>query len=129
MLYRINIGGPQILFTQDTGMYRRWDGLEVEINYLQPLRSVSSHLQEFGSQPDFAVIPAYAAPEQVYQTGLSISAESEPTWNIGYNLTWDFPVDSKFSYLIRLHFCSWHEPGEEFQIYIDKQTVEERANC
>ncbi|BBH00212.1 hypothetical protein Prudu_010139 [Prunus dulcis] len=55
------------------------------------------------------------------------------TINKSYNLTWNFPVDSNFQYLVRLHFCEFesevmHAGDQVFLIYMDHQAAEERAD-
>ncbi|KAM1015547.1 hypothetical protein ACFX13_046080 [Malus domestica] len=131
-VYRINIGGRGLFFNEDTGLYRNWEGYSFEQTYLDnasfryialPINT-SLHL-------NFAKIPNYSAPEQVYQTGRSMGPNA--TINQRYNLTWGFPVHPNFSYLVRLHFCEF-EPqiskiGDRvFQIYIANQTAETRAD-
>ncbi|CAN6708446.1 unnamed protein product [Malus baccata var. baccata] len=123
MVYRINIGGSPLLPDSDTGMYRNWEGLADEQTYLEPLSLNSSSLQQ-NNVLYYTKIPEYTAPEKVYQTSRSMSGS--------YNLTWEFPVHSKFSYLVRLHFC--YPPQQEYifgnglQIYIANRTAEEGAN-
>ncbi|KAM1076264.1 hypothetical protein EV1_023522 [Malus domestica] len=137
MVYRFNIGGDPILYNSDTELffrlYRNWDGVAEEENYLDALSlRLSRRLQSPSVSLKFSIIPEYTAPLEVYQTGRSGSrpeASARP-----YNLTWEFPVDSKFSYLVRMHFCEFQSDrgnrngSGDFQIYIANQTAEERAN-
>ncbi|RZC24614.1 Receptor-like protein kinase FERONIA isoform B [Glycine soja] len=45
----------------------------------------------------------YSAPEELYLTARTMGSNGDA--NMKYNLTWSFPVDSGFKYLVRLHFC------------------------
>ncbi|PRQ53346.1 putative protein kinase RLK-Pelle-CrRLK1L-1 family [Rosa chinensis] len=126
MVYRINIGGSSVSSSQDTGMYRNWNGDDV--TYLDELsRSLTVSPSNPSIQLKFAKIPEYSAPKEVYQTGRSI--DSNKTNNKSYNLTWEFPVDSNRPHLVRLHFCEL-EPeitkiGERtFLIYIGNQAAD-----
>ncbi|KAL5549520.1 hypothetical protein UlMin_004751 [Ulmus minor] len=126
--YRINIGGQVISPSGDTGMFRKWD---VEYNYLT---------EQGGAIPvnttaklQFTAIPAYTAPEDVYKTARSTGAE---IWGkdkiMNYTLTWQFPVDNGFNFLVRLHFCEivvnqMKEDGDRvFNIFLAKQSAETR---
>ncbi|KAI5340679.1 hypothetical protein L3X38_019953 [Prunus dulcis] len=132
MVYRINIGGSSLSFDQDTGMYRNWDSYVEEYQYLddQSLR-LSVLPQNSSIQLNFSTVPKYSAPSEVYQTGRSMGLNR--TINKSYNLTWEFPVDSMFYYLVRLHFCEF-EPDiteirdRDFLIYIANQTAEKNAD-
>ncbi|KAM0955377.1 hypothetical protein ACFX2A_024269 [Malus domestica] len=132
MVYRINVGGSQLSFNRDTGMYRNWDGIQVDYNYLDDLSKNFSVLPQNSSiQPDFSKIPEYSAPEEVYRTARSMGRNK--TINKSYNLTWGFPVDSTFYYFIRLHFCEFEGavtlPRDRlFQIFIANQTAEQFAD-
>ncbi|KAM1076258.1 hypothetical protein EV1_023519 [Malus domestica] len=138
MVYRINIGGERwISSDQDTGMYRNW---EDESNYLDDLSRKYSILQQNSSiQLNFSKIPEYSAPKEVYQTGRSkdtsagLSMDPNETIRNSYNLTWKFPVDSMFAYLVRLHFCEFlsyvtNLGDRVFHIYIDNQSAEKMAD-
>ncbi|XP_041003170.1 receptor-like protein kinase FERONIA [Juglans microcarpa x Juglans regia] len=75
--------------------------------------------------------PRYTAPQGVYRTARTLGNDS--TVNLSYNLTWEFPVDSGFHYLIRLHFCEFQPeiiyPGDRtFRIFIANHTVEKEAD-
>ncbi|CAL9014245.1 unnamed protein product [Prunus brigantina] len=132
MVYRINVGGKSLLFKDDTGMYRNWGGSADELYYLDQLSVTRSVLpQNVSTQLNFSEIPAYTAPEEVYRTGRSMGTND--TLNKSYNLTWGFPVDSKFYYLVRLHFCEFQPEISQtydrtFSIYMDNQTAETNAD-
>ncbi|XP_021817137.1 receptor-like protein kinase FERONIA [Prunus avium] len=133
MMYRINIGGDSLLFKKDTGMYRNWvAGYADELYYLDDLSLTRSLVpQNISTQLNFSEIPAYTAPEEVYRTGRSMGRND--TLNKSYNLTWGFPVDSKFYYLVRLHFCEFQHAINQtydrtFAIYMDNQTAETNAD-
>lgn len=70
----------------------------------------------------------YAAPEELYWTARTMGSQENN--NMRYNLTWSFPVDSDFKYLIRLHFCEISTDVTQvnqrvFKVYINNQTAEE----
>ncbi|KAB2619778.1 receptor-like protein kinase FERONIA [Pyrus ussuriensis x Pyrus communis] len=131
-VYRINIGGGQLFFNKDTGLYRNWESYSFEQTYLDNASFWSSVLPKNTSlHLNFSKTPNYSAPELVYQTGRSMGPD--PTINQRHNLTWRFPVHPKFFYLVRLHFCEFEPQIKEisdrvFQIYIANQTAETRAD-
>ncbi|KAJ1400882.1 Serine-threonine/tyrosine-protein kinase, catalytic domain [Sesbania bispinosa] len=70
----------------------------------------------------------YSAPEQLYWTARTMGSNEDA--NTRYNLTWSFPVDSGFKYLVRLHFCEISLEVTQvnqrvFKVYINNQTAEE----
>jgi hypothetical protein len=74
-------------------------------------------------------MPVYIAPEEVYRTSRSMGVVKSITKS--FNLTWQFKVDPKFMYLVRLHFCDYYntEPNQQvFSIFINNQTAEEMAD-
>ncbi|KAB2022375.1 hypothetical protein ES319_D07G205900v1 [Gossypium barbadense] len=126
-LYRVNIGGSSISPTQDTGMYRSWseDG-EYVTNGRPSVLPVNLIIS-----PSFSVIPNYSAPVPVYRTARTMGTNK--TVNENYRLTWEFRVDSGFTYYVRLHFCEFQveitELGDRvFQIYIDNIVAEHQAD-
>ncbi|XP_062009767.1 receptor-like protein kinase FERONIA [Rosa rugosa] len=128
-LYRLNIGShsdEDIGVQSDEDMYHQWDSYDAGyLDRLSETISVESHNSTI-IQLKFVKIPQYSAPADVYLTGRSPGLKN-------YNLTWRFPVDSSFHYLVRLHFCefepSFTQSGDrKFQINIDNQTVEEGAD-
>ncbi|XP_028778175.1 receptor-like protein kinase FERONIA [Neltuma alba] len=69
----------------------------------------------------------YAAPIELYWTARTMGISGD---NTRYNLTWSFPVDSGFKYLIRLHFCEISMEITQvnqrvFKVYINNQVAEE----
>ncbi|CAI9264845.1 unnamed protein product [Lactuca saligna] len=122
-VYRLNVGGSQILPTADTGMYRLWD------QDYQYLLSAPGVTQVYKNPINYtAETPNYTAPEVVYATQRSMGNLSEY-----YNLTWLLPVDSGFYYMLRLHFCSiipdyTRKYGVIFKIFINNQTAEQYAD-
>ena len=129
MVYRVNVGDSQVPANQDTGMFRSWDNdspLYVEKEYPQSVSSVygSDHVNYLNN-----TIPNYTAPEVVYLTARSYGMDATED----YNVTWNFEVDSSFTYMVRLHFCEFdrhiNNKGDRvFQIFIDNTLVEEKAD-
>ncbi|XP_022735657.1 receptor-like protein kinase FERONIA [Durio zibethinus] len=128
MVYRANVGGQTISPDRDTRMFRTWNADEIYI---------------FGAafgQLDYdltlpiqysKMVPAYTAPEDVYRTARSMGQTNEINKN--YNLSWFFPVDTGFKYLVRLHFCEivpgmTLENQRVFFIFINNQTAENQAD-
>ncbi|XP_022759148.1 putative receptor-like protein kinase At5g39000 [Durio zibethinus] len=121
--YRLNVGGQEIRNTEDTGMYRTWRQDDGYI-YGGALGTVQSFLNDpIKYTPK---TPAYTAPVNVYATERTMDRDSHI--NLNYNLTWIFPVDVHFYYLVRLHFCE--NPNitkanqRVFSIFINNQTAE-----
>ncbi|KAF9663842.1 hypothetical protein SADUNF_Sadunf17G0094100 [Salix dunnii] len=127
MMYRVNVGGNDIEPRRDSGMFRRW--LD-DIDYLTDFRT--SVLQFNGTiQLQYDNHTRYAAPEELYRTARTMGLDG--TVNERYNMTWEFPVHSTFTYLVRLHFCSFipifFKKGDPiFEIYIANQTAELNAD-
>ncbi|KAG5624130.1 hypothetical protein H5410_009348 [Solanum commersonii] len=121
-LYRLNVGGNLVGSTEDTGMYRVWD-------------SDDAFVVGYGYQTphfDHANItytpetPAYSAPTIVYTTSRTMA-------NYSKGLDWEFPLNSGFYYLFRLHFCEIQPEVQEvndrvFEIYIGNQMAERAAD-
>ncbi|KAF3942807.1 hypothetical protein CMV_030569 [Castanea mollissima] len=127
MLYRINVGGSFISPGGDTGMFRSWNS---DDKYLT--EDLSSSLPVNNTiELNFSQIPSYTAPEEVYRTARTMGINR--SLNKLYNLTWQFPVDSQFDYLVRLHFCEFQlefkAAGDRvFLVFIANQTAERAAD-
>ncbi|KAL2959141.1 hypothetical protein AAZX31_18G251200 [Glycine max] len=125
--YRLRVGDQQIPASQDTGMLRIWD---VDNKYVTT-QSVQSLDIDTGIKLRFTKIPNYTAPDTVYRSVRNMG--SNGTINMGFNLTWQLPVDSGFTYLLRLHFCQldpdMKNPGyQSFFIFVQDQLVEKWAD-
>ena len=98
-VYRLNVGGPFINSQNDT-IGRTWisDSNFLKEKNLAKSVSVGSNVIKYPK----GVTPLIA-PASVYASA-STMADSE-TSNQNFNVTWDFDVDSTFSYVIRMHFC------------------------
>ena len=122
-VYRLNVGGSSISPAQDTGMYRSWSEDDEYLTDGEP--------SVLPVNPSFRVIPNYSAPIPVYRTARTMGINN--TVNENYRLTWEFRVDSGFTYYVRLHFCEFQveitKPGDRvFQIYIDNIVAEHQAD-
>ncbi|KAJ6290469.1 hypothetical protein OIU78_026244 [Salix suchowensis] len=121
MMYRVNVGGGEITPPDDTGMFRTW--LE-DTNYLTDARP--SAFQFNGTvQLQYNNDTRYAAPDNLYRTARTMGSND--------NMTWEFPVHSTFTYLVRLHFCQFipmilRKGDLAFKIYIANQTAEQYAD-
>ncbi|XP_050279677.1 receptor-like protein kinase FERONIA isoform X1 [Quercus robur] len=126
MFYRLNIGGSSISPMEDTGMFRQWS--EGRTDYLW---SDGVNPRDPSLKLKYSKIPKYIAPDTVYQSAASMGPNR--TRNSMSNLTWGFPVETGFNYLVRLHFCEIDPHIQisgirEFTIYIDYQLAEETAD-
>jgi hypothetical protein len=98
MLYRINVGGSSVSSTEDIRMFRSW---RPDDKYLTQDKT-SVVLVNTSIELSFTKIASYTAPKDVYQTAKTMGKNKAITKS--YNLTWEFPVDSQFYYVVRLFF-------------------------
>ncbi|KAK8508036.1 hypothetical protein V6N11_073544 [Hibiscus sabdariffa] len=123
-MHRVNVGGQSIPPNQDTGMSRSWT---MDSSYIF---GSAFGVENYGSDSSITYpkeVPAYTAPEEVYKTARSMGPS--PEININYNLSWTFPIDSGFMYLIRVHLCEIAREITKinqrvFDIFINNQVVE-----
>lgn len=100
-VYRLNVGGNDISPIDDTGMYRAWfDDTPYLFGAALGVTMSTDQNTTLNYPPNF---PSYVAPNNVYSTARAMGPDSNI--NLNFNLTWIFPVDSGFFYLVRLHFC------------------------
>ncbi|KAJ9187362.1 hypothetical protein P3X46_002825 [Hevea brasiliensis] len=127
-VYRINVGGDDVSPQSDTGMFRTW---KPDDKYIFGA-AVGIWAYDFDLNVRYTpTVPAYTAPVDVYRTGRSMGPSAEI--NLNYNLSWYFPVETGFIYLVRLHFCELERNMTKinqrvFSIYINNQTAEDKAD-
>ncbi|KEH29813.1 putative protein kinase RLK-Pelle-CrRLK1L-1 family [Medicago truncatula] len=127
-VYRVSVGDNQVPRSNDTGMFRYWDNdfpRYLEKQYPLSVSNDFTHNLNYINN----TIPNYTAPEVVYLTARSYGMDATKD----YNVTWNFEVDSAFTYLVRLHFCEfdWHiknQGDRVFQIFIDDNLAERNAD-
>ncbi|KAL3346648.1 hypothetical protein AABB24_025208 [Solanum stoloniferum] len=121
-LYRLNVGGNLVGSTEDTGMYRVWDSDDAfVVGYGYQTPHFNDANITYNSEN-----PAYSAPTIVYTTSRTMA-------NYSPGLDWEFPLNSGFYYLFRLHFCEIQPEVKEindrsFSISIGNQTAEREAD-
>ncbi|XP_020235755.1 receptor-like protein kinase FERONIA [Cajanus cajan] len=127
--YRIKVGGQAISPRNDSGLLRNWAGHDQD--YLMTQNSQNNDLPADLANKNITVNPDYVAPKELYRTARNMGTNA--TLNKISNLTWEFPVDSGFTYMLRLHFCeldpSITDVGNRvFFIYIATQLAEDQAD-
>ncbi|KAL9227873.1 hypothetical protein vseg_003514 [Gypsophila vaccaria] len=119
---RLNVGGNFIPPQNDSGLSRTWYD---DTPYLAGAQSgVTLSDNETTGLVDYRDTPKYIAPVDVYDTWRSMGPD--PKITLAYNLTWEFSVDSGFSYIARLHFCEhiYTQINQRpFNIYINNQSA------
>lgn len=123
LMYRINVASSFIEPDKDSGMFRSW---EDDLDYLTDA-GPSTYLRNDTIQLQYNNHTRYAAPDVLYRTARTMGPNA--TVNEEYNMTWEFPVHSTFTYFVRLHFCQfisriWKKGDLIFQIYLANQTAE-----
>ncbi|WVZ14262.1 hypothetical protein V8G54_011828 [Vigna mungo] len=128
-VYRIKTGGQEISPQNDTGLFRNW---AVEGSYFIKHNPRNDDLPaDMDGKMNITVNPDYLAPKELFRTARSMGTNA--TLNKMSNLTWEFPVDSGFTYVVRLHFCELdpniNDIGDrQFYIYIASQLAEARSD-
>uniref|UniRef100_A0A1D1XSH7 Receptor-like protein kinase HERK 1 n=1 Tax=Anthurium amnicola TaxID=1678845 RepID=A0A1D1XSH7_9ARAE len=118
-VYRINMGGPKVVPMNDT-LTRTWipdEGFLLERN---AARSVVGNQVNYGK----GGATQETAPASVYRTATAMAIANVLDPN--FNVTWEFPVDANFSYLVRFHFCDIVSIALNqlyFNVYINRQAV------
>ncbi|XP_020235744.1 receptor-like protein kinase FERONIA [Cajanus cajan] len=124
--YRIKVGGQAISPRNDSGLLRNWAGHDQDY-----LMTQNSQNTDITVNRTITVNPDYVAPKELYRTARDMG--SNATLNKISNLTWEFPIDSGFTYMLRLHFCEL-DPNitnigdRVFFIYIATKLVEDDAD-
>ncbi|CAK8533402.1 unnamed protein product [Lathyrus sativus] len=128
--YRIKAGLlTNSLNILDIGMLRNWN--ENDDDYLRTPTSFDFISEDTSGRMNITVTPDYMAPKDVYRSSRDLGTNA--TLNKLLNLTWEFPVDSGFYYMIRLHFCeldpSITTVGDRvFIVYLQGNVAEDQAD-
>ncbi|KDP41347.1 hypothetical protein JCGZ_15754 [Jatropha curcas] len=127
-VYRINVGGEDISPKSDSGMFRTW---KRDDQYI-----FGANFGHLASDYDLQVkytptVPAHTAPDLVYGTARFMGFD--PRINLHFNLSWFFPVETGFLYLVRLHFCELDRSitkinQKVFSIYMNEETAQGQAD-
>ncbi|XVF43267.1 hypothetical protein PTKIN_Ptkin02bG0026500 [Pterospermum kingtungense] len=123
MLYRTNVGDT------DSQYEPFWIGPNDQL-YIHGSRNgtpIPAYYDHIDYRKSSWTLSEYRAPGDLYSTARTIGGSDD--MNMGYNLTWTFPVDSGFNYIVRLHFCEIQLNVTEvnqrvFKVYINNRTVE-----
>ena len=127
--YRIKAGGQEIPPQNDTGLFRDWAD---EQGYFIKHNPRNDDLPaDTSGKMNITVNPDYVAPKELFRTARSMGRNA--TLNKMSNLTWEFPVDAGFTYVLRLHFCELdptiNDIGDrKFYIYIASRLADYRAD-
>ncbi|KAJ4955428.1 hypothetical protein NE237_012211 [Protea cynaroides] len=126
-MFRLNVGGQYIPAIEDSGLSRTWFedspymyGASVGVRTEGLLNGTIQYSTD---------TPAYIAPFDVYDTARKMGPDSKI--NLNFNLTWVFPVDANFTYIVRFHFCEVQMTminQRVFDIYINNQTAQDGAD-
>ncbi|KAK7325549.1 hypothetical protein VNO80_34294 [Phaseolus coccineus] len=127
--YRIKSGGQEIPPLNDTGLFRDW--ADEQAYFIKENPKNNDLPADIDGKMSITVNPDYVAPKELFRTARSQGTNS--TLNKISNLTWVFPVDCGFTYVLRLHFCELDphikDIGDrQFFIYINSQLAEDRAD-
>lgn len=113
--YRINVGGRMVTADNDT-LWRSWDTdqsffLNSTTSQQVPYQAKLNYREGTATKED--------APDSVYNTARQLVAQNGTSAS---NMTWQFNVDGRSTYLIRFHFCDIVSKATYslyFDIYVD----------
>ncbi|KAM3401161.1 hypothetical protein ACQJBY_005752 [Aegilops geniculata] len=114
--YRINVGGREVTVVNDT-LSRSWD---TDQNFF--INSTTTELFAYQGKLNYQKGAATKedAPDSVYNTARRLAMQNRTS--PASNMTWQFDVDGRSSYLIRFHFCDIVSKAAYslyFDIYVD----------
>ncbi|XP_078436755.1 malectin/receptor-like protein kinase family protein [Wolffia australiana] len=122
-MFRLNVGGNNIDPVQDLQLHRTWRD---DSPFIFGAALGVSYTKDPNVTIGYGVVQSYSAPAEVYGTARSMGANS--SINLNFNLSWVFPVDPGFLYLVRLHLCEIQYPMTKinqrvFSVYLNNQTA------
>ncbi|KAL6897785.1 hypothetical protein ACP4OV_006744 [Aristida adscensionis] len=118
--YRINVGGAKVTADNDT-LWRTWETDERVFS-----NSTVTQVRSFPGRLNYqkGLATPEDAPDSVYKTVRRLVAQNN-TGSVS-NMTWQFSVDGRSSYLIRFHFCDIVSQAAYqlyFDVYVDSYSV------
>ncbi|KAF8725971.1 hypothetical protein HU200_020548 [Digitaria exilis] len=118
--YRLNVGGAKVTPDNDT-LWRTWATDESFF-----LNSTATKAVAFQGKLNYqkGLATQEDAPDSVYNTARQLLVQNN-TSNMS-NMTWQFNVDGRSSYLIRFHFCDIVGKAEYdliFDVYVDGESA------
>ncbi|CAI9277979.1 unnamed protein product [Lactuca saligna] len=102
-MYRINVGGVKVTPFNDS-LWRNWipDDKFLKLSDAS-LKSYSKIHFDGRIQYHLGGASREVGPDNMYNSARMVSSLNDSIPKL--NLTWVFPVEKRFSYLVRLHFC------------------------
>ncbi|CAH2061597.1 unnamed protein product [Thlaspi arvense] len=119
-VYRVNVGGPLITPQNDT-LGRTWTPDKEFLKDENLAKDVKTTASAIVYPPG---VTPLIAPQTVYATAAEM-ADSH-TIDPNFNVTWNFPSNPSFHYLVRLHFCDIVSKSLNdlyFNVYINGKTA------
>ncbi|KAH7851276.1 hypothetical protein Vadar_009366 [Vaccinium darrowii] len=101
-VYRLNVGGPQIM-SQNDSLARTWMPDSPYQAPQQMAKNVSVDPSAI-KYPEDGGSPLIA-PQSVYASAVEMANNNAKTINANFNVTWNLNIDLSYQYLVRLHFC------------------------
>ncbi|XP_062230836.1 receptor-like protein kinase HERK 1 [Phragmites australis] len=110
--YRVNVGGPKVTAENDT-LWRTW---AIDQSFF--LNSTATRVVNYSGKLNYqrGLATLEDAPDSVYNTARQLAVQNN-TSSVS-NMTWQFNVDGRSSYLIRFHFCDIVSKAA-YQLYFD----------
>jgi len=114
---------------EDIGMLRNWNINDT--TYLKTPIARDFVFQDIAGKLNITVKPDYIAPKDLFKSSRDLGTNA--TLNKLLNLTWEFPVNPGFYYMIRLHLCELDpnitSAGDRvFTVYLQGNVAEEQVD-
>uniref|UniRef100_M4D5W8 Protein kinase domain-containing protein n=1 Tax=Brassica campestris TaxID=3711 RepID=M4D5W8_BRACM len=119
-VYRVNVGGPLIVPQNDT-LGRSWIPDKEFLKDEKMAKDVKTTPSAIKYPPG---VTPLIAPQTVYATAAEMADSHTIAPN--FNVSWNFPSNPAFNYLIRLHFCDIVSKSLNdlyFNVYINGKTA------
>ncbi|POO00990.1 Mitogen-activated protein kinase kinase kinase [Trema orientale] len=120
VMYRLNVGGPEISPSEDSDLWRTW---EVDSSYMITANA-GSEIHNSSNITYASMNDSSVAPLLVYESARTMS--NNEVLEKRFNMSWKFEVHPDFDYLVRLHFCElvYGQAKERtFRIYINNRSA------